>query len=235
MWQYYHDIGDSAKALEVTQRALAKSGGPIALLSALSLYREAKFAETLRCLNERRQADLIGDVTRAFVLAELPDGGRLALDNWHKLTRRYTHEVWELRYPCYLLLFLGRKEQAQANLRKFRLPFAQAPDWRDFFAAMHRFGCGELSEAGYLAKAASSRWKQAFAHFEIGLSRLADGDRALARDHFSKAVDTRAIWLFQWSWALMFLSRLEQRPSVAALGPGEANRVPGEVKLVPEG
>jgi hypothetical protein len=111
------------------------------------------------------------------------------------------------------LLFLGRKEQAQASLRGFRLPYTQSPDWKEFFEAMRRFDRGELSEDRYLAQAAGSRWKQGFAHFEVGLARLAAGDRAGAREHFARAVRTRTIWLFQWTWALMFLNRLENDPA----------------------
>jgi hypothetical protein len=212
IWQYYDDMGDSARASDVARRGLAKSTDPVAGLSAMGFYRQGKFAEALACFDRRRRADLSGDVTRSFVLAELPDGPRRALDSWQTLTRRYTHEVWELRYPCYLLLLLGKTELARAGLRRFRLPYAVAPDWQEFFEAMRQFGCGELSEEAYLARAGGSRWKQGFVHFEIGLTRLAAGDRSSARDHFAKAVRTRTIWLFQWTWSAMFLNRLEKDP-----------------------
>jgi hypothetical protein len=212
MWQYYDDIGDADNALKVARRALDRSGGPIATVCADSLCRQGRFPEALQCLDQRRRADVIGDVTRAFVLAELPGGPRRALDECDALARRYRRDVWELRYRGYLWQFLGRKEQARASLRGFRRPYAESEDWKEFFEAMRQFGCGELSEDPYLVKAGESRWKQGFAHFEIGLSRLADGDRAGARKHFAEAVNTHAIWLYQWSWSRMFLSRLENDP-----------------------
>ncbi len=212
IWQYYDDIGDSAQALAAARRALDKSRGPVAVLTVVSLYQQGKIAEALRLLDQRRQADLIGDVTRGFVLAELPDGPQRALDECAKLAQKYQQPVWELRYRSYLWLFLGRKEQARASLRGFRLPFAQSQDWKEFFVAMRQFGREEISEDRYLAEAGGSRWKQGIAHFEVGLSRLAAGDRAGARDHFAKAVHTRTIWLFQWTWSLMFLNRLENDP-----------------------
>jgi hypothetical protein len=213
MWQYFDDIGDPCKALEVARRSLNLSGSPnAALYSVVSLYRQGRFTEASKCLDQRRQADLVGDVTRAFLMTELPNGPRLAVGEYDKLARSYPGEVWELRYRSYLLMFLGKKEQARASLQRFRLPSAHCQEWKEFYEAMRQFGRGELSEEKYLAKASASRWQQCLAHYEIGLCRLADGDRVGARDHFYKAVNARAIWLYQWPWSLMFLNRLENDP-----------------------
>src|SRR5262245_53647324 len=94
-----------------------------------------------------------------------------------------------------------------------RLPFADSSGWKEFYEAMRKFGCGEPSEARYLASAGTSNWKQCHAHYAVGQFRLAGGDRAGAREHFSKAVNTRATWFIQWPWSLMFLSRLEKDPA----------------------
>ncbi len=60
-----------------------------------------------------------------------------------------------------------------------------------------------------MAKAGASRWKLFHAHYLLGLFRLAEGDRLGAKKHFRKAVDTRAVWAFDWAWSRMFLHRLE--------------------------
>jgi tetratricopeptide (TPR) repeat protein len=125
MWQYYEATGEPAKALDVARRSLDQSGTSIAAFNCVfSLYRQGKISDALKCLDQRRQADLIGDITRAFLLAESADDLSLAVDEHDKLTRRYPQEVWGLRFRSYLLLFLGRKEQALGSLRRFRLPFA---------------------------------------------------------------------------------------------------------------
>jgi hypothetical protein len=51
--------------------------------------------------------------------------------------------------------------------------------------------------------------KQVFVHTEIGLFQLADGDRAGAREHFQKAVETHTIGAYVWAWSRMFLERLK--------------------------
>src|SRR5262249_738958 len=147
MWQYFQDIGESDKALDVARRALGRSGGGLnAYYCAVALHQQGQFAEAAKCFDRPRHADVTGEVTRAFVLAQLPGGPGRALAECDQLARRYPREVWELRYRGYLLLFLGRKGQALESLRKFRRPFAQSPDWQEFFEAMRSFGCGELSE-----------------------------------------------------------------------------------------
>jgi serine/threonine protein kinase/predicted Zn-dependent protease len=214
VWQYYDDTGKPDEALDVARRALAQSPGPIpAFYCAVSLYRRGQFDEAVKCLQRRRAKELMGDLTACFVLAELAHAGpQRALDAYEKLARKYP-EVGEQAQPGYVLLLLGRKDQAQASYKEFRGRFVSSPLWQEFYAAMRQFIRGELSEEIYLAKAARSRWQLCYAHTEIGLSRLADGDRLAAREHFSKAIQTRAIWLFEWNWCEMFLSRLQNDPN----------------------
>ena len=144
---------------------------------------------------------------RVFLRAEL-DGPRQAFDEYEKL-EMYPQEGWQMRTKSELLLFLGREEQARASLRTVRSPFVLSQDWREFWEAMRQFDRRQLSDDAYLAKAGRSRWKQFHVHYQNGLFRLAEGDRAGARDHFQKAVGTRALWIYPWAWNKMLLSRLE--------------------------
>jgi serine/threonine protein kinase len=214
IWQYYHDIGESAHALEVARRLPARPGSTLAVLCAVSLYRDGRLSEVVKYLDERQGSVIIGEMTRGFVLAELPDDGlQRARDACDRLAQRYPNESWERQYRGQLLLFLGSRDKALAAFRGFRPPFVESESWQKFFEAMRRFCCGELTAEDYLALAGRSRWKQGLAHFDIGLFRLADGDRPAARDHFEKALKTYSIWEFQWTWSLMFQSRLEHDPN----------------------
>jgi tetratricopeptide (TPR) repeat protein len=208
MWLYYEEIGEKGEALRVARRALEKSGSPQAsYLVAVSLYRQGKFTQALECLDQRPQADLQGDVTRVLILAELPNGPRLALDGLTKLAAKYPHPLVP-KYRADLLLLLGKKGQALASMQKFRPPFALSQDWKAFYEATRQFGCGELSEKTYLDRARPSRWMQVTALRHIGLIQLANGDRAGARDNFKKAVATRTIWSYEWFWAQLLLSHM---------------------------
>lgn len=210
LWHYYEATGETAKALEISRRSLNQSGNTVAAINcALTLYRQGQFSDALKCLDQRRQADLTGDTTRVFLLAELADDTSQAVAEYDKLTRIYPDE----KYLGQLLLFLGKKDQALASLRRFRPPFTYSPEWTEFYDAMRQFLCGELSEGSYLASAGASRWRQCYAHYDIAMFRLADGDRAGAKEHFSKVIDTHAVWPIQWPWSSMFLSRLENDPA----------------------
>jgi serine/threonine protein kinase len=210
LWLYFEEIGASGKALDVARRSLDRSGSALAAFyGVVSLYQQGRFAEALKLLDQRRQPDLGGDVLRLFLLAELPDGPRQALEEYQKLEMAYPEAGWPMRTKNEVLLFLGRKEQALASLRSVRSPLAVSQDWRDFYEAMRQFVSRHLSDDAYLAKAGTSRWKQFHAHYQIGLFRLAEGDRAGAQDHFQKAVGTRAVWIYPWAWCKMFLSRLQ--------------------------
>jgi tetratricopeptide (TPR) repeat protein len=218
VWQYYDDIGDSDKALEVALRAFDRSGGSTipAWYCAVSLYRKGRFAEALRYLDRRRHPDVYGDISRGFVLAELPDGPRLALEYYNKLADDYRQRGQDPVMPDYILLLLGRKDQAQANRRKFQdsdVSLAVTPQANAYQEATRGFRRGEVSEEDYQSMAAGSRHRLCWAHFEIGLSRLSDGDRAEARLHFTKALQTHSTWAFEWNWCQMFLSRLDKDPA----------------------
>jgi serine/threonine protein kinase len=226
MWLYFAEIGNEAKAADVARRSLERTRlSTPAVYLALSLYQQGDYAQALKFLGQRKQPDLGGDVTRIYLLAELPNGPRLALDEYHKFAAVYPQEGLPMRTKGEALLFLGRKKEALAILRRTRSPFALAPDWKAFYDGRHQFDCGQLSEDAYLAKAGMSRWKQLHAHFELGLFRLAEGNRAAAREHFQRAVGTRAVWIYPWNWSKMFLTRMEMDDKWPQWIPGKESRL----------
>ncbi len=209
MWLYYEEIGDSGKALKVARHSFEKTGYTLAgYYCVVSLYQQAKFEEALKLLAQRRQPDAGRDLLRLFLLAEL-HGQRQALNEYERFDRAYPQEGLTRRTKSDVLLFLGEKERALRILRTIRFPFAFSQEWNLFYEAMRQFALGQLSDDAWLAKARTSRFQQCIAHYQIGLFRLAEGDRKGARDHFQKAVDTRAVWIYDWAWSKLFLSRLQ--------------------------
>jgi hypothetical protein len=208
---YFDLIGEKAKAYAVARRSFDRKRDPAgALNGAVYLYEDRRFVEALELLDQRHQTESHGDIMRVFVLAELPNEPHPALEKYEEFARTYRPDSLPPRAKGFALLFLGRREDAVKEFRKGRPEFALSQEWRTFYEAAHQFNCGELSEESLLANAGASRLKQFDAHYEIGLFRLASGDRAGARDHFQKAVDTRALWMYNWTWSRMFLGRLEK-------------------------
>jgi tetratricopeptide (TPR) repeat protein len=210
---YFEALGDRSKALDLARRAFERTGDPMdALYSAANLHQQGDFAQALKLLDRRGKPERLGDMMRVFFLAELPDRPHPAPEEYRRFARAYSPEGLSAQFKGVVLQFLGRNEEAQQEFRKARPAFASSQGWKAFYDAARQFNCGELAEDSLLAKADASRLKQCNAHYEIGLFRLGRGDRMGARDHFRIAADTRALWLYEWKWSQMFLTRLEKDP-----------------------
>jgi serine/threonine protein kinase len=197
VWFFYERTGDRGKAIEVARRSLDRSGSLLAAnMCAMDLYHMGQFDLALQCLDQRREKDVWGDVMRALVLAEMPDGRRLALEEYEKNNRNHPREVLEPWRN--VLLLLEKKEVSVPILRNLR---DLDPDEAAFFR-------GDLSEEDYMTKAGASRQSQSYRHCLAGLLRLAAGDRHGARKHFHKGA--HPCWGYENYWCAMFLSRMEQ-------------------------
>jgi serine/threonine protein kinase len=119
VWFFYERTGDRGKAMEVARRSLDRSGSLLAAnMYAMDLYHMGQFPEALQCLDQRREKDVWGDVMHALVLAEMTDGRRLALQEYHENNRNHPREVLEPWIN--VLLLLEKKEASVAILRNLR-------------------------------------------------------------------------------------------------------------------
>jgi hypothetical protein len=77
---------------------------------------------------------------------------------------------------------------------------------------MTKYLAGSLTEAELLESRGKSRLLLCGAHHVIGLVRLSDGDRAGAREHFQKALDTKFYAHTLYPYARAYLARLKRDP-----------------------
>jgi hypothetical protein len=75
------------------------------------------------------------------------------------------------------------------------------------------YRCGDISEAEFLKVGEGSTWLRSEAHYEIAITRLAEGDRVGAREHFLKATQDRLIMRYTCDWSRSFLARLDKDPA----------------------
>jgi serine/threonine protein kinase len=208
-WDYYEEIDDRENASNVARRALDRSGSPrAAVYAAIDLYLLGRFEEALQCLERSRKYTPLVGIMRCFALAERePDGPLLALRECEKITHTWGKDGDSTD----VLLFLGKKDRALAILQQLAEPQdSVSKDLREIFGPRYKLVRGELSEEAFLAKAGASPIKKTGAHYHVGLSCLAMGDRDSAQDHFSKAVGSSITWTFEYFWSRMFLSRMEK-------------------------
>jgi hypothetical protein len=101
-------------------------------------------------------------------------------------------------YEMWALLLLGKRKEPE--------------DWADLTFHLLPATTASSSEAELLKSAGKYRNSLCFAHYQIGLRRLADGDRDGARRHFQKALDTKSYGAIPYPYARAFLARLEHVP-----------------------
>jgi hypothetical protein len=113
-----------------------------------------------------------------------------------------------------VLCLLGKKRDAVKASKALQKQ-------RDLFYTLRRepllrclaYNAGDLTADKLLQSAGSSRWDQCLAHYSIAMTKLAEGERDGAKEHFGKAVKTRAWGWGEYDLSRVFLSRLEKDPT----------------------
>ena len=182
-----YEQGQFEKALEVIERAGAPEGVP---------SRDAKLASGLY-------------PCRPFIIAELPDGPSRALEAYRENCELF--QAYPRGYNVILnqatLLLLGKRTEAKAASEELTGPYS------GHYLRIIEYCVGSISAEDWLKAEAGSRWGQCLAHFYLALDRLAQGDRAGAREHFQKNLATGVIGFPEYDWSRLFLKRMEKDPN----------------------
>jgi tetratricopeptide (TPR) repeat protein len=207
--------------LKECRRARAKTNDPaVARFCVSRLYRLGQFEEA-RDLVDQRLAQVVSKmnylVERGFVVAELADGqagAQAAAEAALREALTAPASSAATQGPHLLLRLLGRKPQAEEVCRQIRArltgPFPDRPEWNK---KLLDYNCGELTDEQLLQGAGSSRWDQCEAHFVMAMRKLADGNRANAREHFRQCIATGVFRFYEYRWSRAFLSRMEKDPN----------------------
>jgi tetratricopeptide (TPR) repeat protein len=209
---YFSYVGDEEAAFEEARRAVAQHDNAISnYLYVLGLYLRADFPKALETLERRRSRSGMHHASWGYILAELPDGPARALAAYRDAAK--TVKRGKALYPQTVLRLLARKAEAIRASLELRDHGPREPNWRHgWYHRLLDYNCGLLAAEDLLKAAGPSRYNRCEAHFFIGLTLLADGDRAGARDHFQKAVATRVLTYFEYNWSRAFLTRMDNDP-----------------------
>jgi lipoprotein NlpI len=121
--------------------------------------------------------------------------------------------VWALDPPRILLL-LGLRSDAINAARESRSRAERTVPWLyEWYGRVLDHDCGLISDDELLAAAGRERLHQCEAHFYIALTRLADGDRTGAAEHFRECIRTRIFDYIEYGWSRAFLARMDQDPT----------------------
>ena len=181
---------------------------------ALSLYRLGRLPEALDEASRGVMSNsAFGGILRGYIVAELPNGPNIAFQEFNKAWQRNPSPMDAMTFETTLRL-LGRKAEAvQASLQLRERAALLPPARNGWYHRLLDYHCNRLSADDLLKQAGPSRWNQSEAHFRIGLTRLAEGDRRGACEHFRQTVALGVYMSFDYDWSKAFLARLEKNPN----------------------
>jgi tetratricopeptide (TPR) repeat protein len=219
-WVYFRELGKEEEVLEELREA-SKNTEHMYVTSccALALYRRGRRSDLKEALDvlDRRLGSYT-DRLRPFVLAEYdyrdrPDWQARALKASKDFAAR-TQDGAAVMDAQSVLRLLGKKEDAvkasEALLEKEDRFYTLR---REPIVRCVRYNTGKLTADQLLEAAGRSWWDQCLAHFNIAMTKLADGDRKGAKEHFDKAIKTRASGWGEYDLSWVFHDRLEKDPN----------------------
>jgi serine/threonine protein kinase len=202
---YFERVGDQDAALAALKQAAARAETKdLVTQYALALYRQNRIEDALKALNRGLQPEnLMGQDLRIMLMAEHPQYGRdqayLAYQERAPESRQTSPNV------VAVLLLLGKRAEAAELAGPAGNPTGRRVSENDL-AKYLKGG----SEEEFLKAARLGRLSECFNHYLIGLVHLSDGDRAGARQHFQKSVDTKFYAHILYPYARVFLERLKR-------------------------
>jgi tetratricopeptide (TPR) repeat protein len=219
-WLYFREVGREEEALEELRRASQETDHMfVSYYCALALYRRGQrsdLEEALRVLE--RRPGTYNDRLLPFVLAEYdypkkhdwPARARKASEDF-AATAQDGAAVMEAQS---VLRLLGQREDAvKASKALQKRPELFYTLRREPILQCLRYNAGDISADELVQLAGRSRWDQCLAHYSIAMTKLAEGDRKVAQEHFDKAVKTRAAGWGEYDLSWVFRDRLAKDPA----------------------
>jgi tetratricopeptide (TPR) repeat protein len=220
-WLYYREVGREEEVLDELRRASKETDHMfVNRYCAMALYRRGQrsdLEEALRVLEKR--PDTYNDHLLPFVLAELDNAKKQhdwparALKAVEDYTKRTQDGVAVMDCQTVLYLLGMKKEAVEASKALLGQPERFYSLRREPLLRCLRYNAGKLKADELVRSAGRSQWDQCVAHYCVAMTKLADGDREGAKEHFDKAVKTRATGWGPYDMSWVFLDRLTKDPT----------------------
>lgn len=208
---YYDYIGDDDNAIAAWQQM---KEWQIALL-VLTLFRHDRCDEAIKLCDHRlTQFDNARSTQffRSLVLSASADSSDVVREAFTPLDKETLDALNAHRFHYAFHCVLGDLSKARAESQEFRAFLKSGSlfdPWRPHLLA---YTCGEIDEDELLKRSAHSRIALCQAHFYIGMTRLAAGDRETAQGHYSQCAQYRILSCLEDYMSRAFLAHLERNP-----------------------
>ena len=214
-WLFFVVVGEQDSMGEELRKAVGQTENPrIVFRYAAYLFERGKNRDALDLLHAHRATNE-AQAMRPFVLAELPGGKPLAIEACKDMAKKDWYG-WDWAYGQSALVLLGQSADLSAAAGDFqrktdRFPVAQRE--AQLFRKLLANWAGEAPDQALLDAAAGSGRNLCRAHFFIGISKLARGDRAAARQDFRASAGSDLLNFWAWTMSRIMLARLEKDPT----------------------
>jgi hypothetical protein len=219
-WLYFREMRREEEVLEELRLASERTDHVyVTFCYAQTLYRRGRpgdLEEALRLLQTR--PGTYNDRLLPFLLAEHDYPAKhawpaRALKACEDFAARVEDGVAVMDAQAVMYL-LGKKGDAiEASKALLKQPERFYSLRREPILQCLRYNAGALSEDDLIRGAEHSRWDQCLAHYFVAMTKLAEGDRKGAQEHFDKVINSRAyFWgIYDSSW--VYRARLAKDPN----------------------
>jgi hypothetical protein len=217
-WLYFREVGREEEVLEELGRASEQTDHVyVSFCYALTRYRRGDFEEALSVL-KKKQRPTYNDRLVPFVLAEHDwrhkRGWPARALKAAKDFAGWTQAAEAVMDTQTVLCLLGKKADAvKAAQALLKQPERLKALRREPLLRCLRFNAGKLKAKDLITQAKPSQWDQCLAHYYVGMTKLAEGDRKEAQVHFDNVVKTRAFLWGAYDLGWVFQDRLKRDPT----------------------
>jgi hypothetical protein len=212
-WRVFRFAGREDAAVDELRRASTQTDNVgVTYAFAVNLYRRGSKTDLEEADGrlQRWRDTFLPAYLRCFVIAELQNGPMRALEAYRGVAALEL-DGWNRIRSTSLLHFLGRAAEARSVAQGYlRAGLALPPLRRPMQERVLNYFAGNLSEARFLEGVTASRWDQTMTYHFAGLARLADGDRAGAREYFGRALAPQVFTITVYDITRVLFNRLER-------------------------
>jgi serine/threonine protein kinase len=211
-WVFLKGIGQEEVCIPDLQQVSTTKDLPSCYYLGQYLYKRGDFAGAFKVFDLNKGETSVDLVNRVLTLAEL-HGIEQANKEFDEIAARGLSD-WDLFNSQLILRILGRKPEAVEVSRKFLMQPDHFPAVRkEPFRLALEYCAGQRTADDLIASLHGNRGDLVNAYLCIGVTALADGDRASAIKHFKRCLELKHYEYLPYDLSQMLLSRLDKNPT----------------------
>jgi hypothetical protein len=214
LWRaaYFDYVGDDEQAVESW---LAIKDHSITFL-VLTLFRLGRFQEAMDLCDERSaryKGARFTDFFRAFILSAMTDSPKKVVAAFEPRDTETLDSLNAHRFAYTIYCLAGNLDSAQRYCRDLRTVGVRLSHDEKSWHKILDYTCGDLDEDAMLSQISSSRTALCQAHFLIGMTHLAKGNRKEARKHFRACSNLRINRYVEDFMSRALIAQLDREPT----------------------